>query len=57
MSIGDIEKLIKERLHYLYIFYMGYGAEIEDLILEHQKGCIRGCEKFQYLSVKIDKED
>ena len=29
---------------------MGCGAE-------DQKGCIRGCEEFRYLGVKIDKED
>ena len=26
-------------------------------MLEDQKGCIRGCEEFQYLGVKIDKQD
>ena len=36
---------------------MGCGAETKDLILEDQKGGIRGCEEFQYLGVKIDKED
>ena len=25
-------------------------------MLEDQKGCIRGCEEFKYLKVKIDKE-
>ena len=35
---------------------MGCGAETKDLILEDQKGCIRGCEGFKYLGVKIDKE-
>ena len=25
--------------------------------LEDQKGCIRGCEEFKYLGVKINKED
>ena len=33
------------------------GTETKDLILEDQKGCIRGCEEFKYLGVKIDKED
>ena len=36
---------------------MGCGAETKDLVLEDQKGCIRGCEKFKYLGVKIDKEN
>ena len=36
---------------------MGYGAETKDLILEDQIGCIRGCEEFKYLGVKIDTED
>ena len=35
---------------------MGCGAETKDLILEDQKGCIRGCEELKYLGVKIDKE-
>ena len=38
-------------------FYLGCGAETKDFILEDQKGCIRGCEEFKYLGVKIDKED
>ena len=37
--------------------YIGYGAETKDLILDDQKGCIRGSEEFQYLEIKIDKED
>ena len=36
---------------------MGCGVAIKDLILEDQKGCIRECEEFKYLGVKIDKED
>ena len=36
---------------------MGCGAETKDLILEDQKDCIRGCEEFKYLGVKIGKED
>ena len=36
---------------------MGCGEETKDLILEEQKGCIRGCEECKYLGVKIDKED
>ena len=36
---------------------MGCGAETKDLILVHQKDCIRGCEKFKNLEVRIDKED
>ena len=28
----------------------------KNLILEDQKGCIRECEEFKYLSIKIDKE-
>ena len=31
---------------------MDFGAKTEDLILEDQKGCIRGCEEFKYLRVK-----
>ena len=34
---------------------MGSAAETKDLIFEDQKGCIRGCEEFKYLGVKIDK--
>ena len=33
---------------------MGSGAETKDLIMEEQKGCIRGCEELNYLGVKID---
>ena len=36
---------------------MDCGAEINYLISEDQKGCTRGCEEFEYLGVKIDKED
>ena len=36
---------------------MDCGAETKDLIMEDKKGCIRGCEEFNYLGVKIDKED
>ena len=32
-------------------------TETKDLILEDQKGCIRGCEEFKYLDVKIGKEN
>ena len=38
-------------------FYMGCGNKTEDLILEDQKGFIKGCEEFDYLGVRIDKED
>ena len=27
------------------------GEETNDLVLEDQKGCIRGCEEFEYLKV------
>ena len=37
--------------------YVGCGAETKDLILEDQKGYIRGCEEFKYLGVQIDKEE
>ena len=33
-------------------FYVGCGAETKGLILEGQKGCIRGCKEFKYLGVK-----
>ena len=36
---------------------MGCGAETKHLILKDQKSCIRGCEEFKYLAVKIDKQD
>ena len=36
---------------------MGSGIKTEDLILEDQKGFIRECEEFDYLVVRIDKED
>ena len=36
---------------------MGCGAETKDLILEDQKGCIKGCEGFKYLGIQIYKED
>ena len=36
---------------------MDCGAEAKDLILEDQKGCIRGCEEFEYLGVKIEKKE
>ena len=35
---------------------MGCGAETKHLILEDQKVCIRGCEEFEYLWVKLDKK-
>ena len=38
-------------------FYMGCGIKTEDLIFEEQKGFIKGCEEFDYLRVRIDKED
>ena len=38
-------------------FNMGCGAKTKDLILEDQKACIRGCEEFKYLRLKIPKED
>ena len=38
-------------------FYIGCGAETKHLKLEDQKGFIRGCEEFEYLWLKIDKED
>ena len=38
--------------HFNAIFYIGYGAETNDLILEDQNGCIRGCEEFEYLGSK-----
>ena len=38
-------------------FWVGCEAETKDLILENQKGSIRGCEEFKYWGVKIDKED
>ena len=38
-------------------FYMGCVNKTEDLILEDQKGFIKGCEEFDYLGVRIDKED
>ena len=31
--------------------------QIKGLIFEYQKGCIRECEKFKYLGMKIDKGD
>ena len=36
---------------------MGCGIKAEDLILEDEKGLIKGCEEFDYLGVRIDKED
>ena len=39
------------------IFLHGLGTETKDLKLEDQKCCIRGCEKFQFGGVKINKED
>ena len=38
-------------------FYMGCGIKAEDLILEDQKGFIKGCDGFDYLGVRTDKED
>ena len=38
-------------------FYMGCGIKTEDLILEDEKGLIKGCEELDYLGVRIDKED
>ena len=37
-------------------FYFSQGAEIKELILEDQKGCITGWKEFEYLGVKIDIE-
>jgi hypothetical protein len=34
--------------------YLSCGAETKDLLLEDQKGYIRGCEEFEYLRVKKD---
>ena len=33
------------------------GAETKNLILKDQKYCIRGCEEFKYLGVKIDQDE
>ena len=32
-------------------------AETKDLILVDLTDCIRGCDKFEYFGVKIDKEN
>ena len=37
-------------------FYMSCGAQTKDLILEDQKGCIRGCEEFRNLGEKSIKK-
>lgn len=37
--------------------YMWCGTDSEDLILEDQRGCIKGCEGFEDLGVRTDKED
>ena len=53
-----VRKLLEEydkwglKIHLEKTFYMGCGAETKDLILEDQKGCIRGCEELRYLGVK-----
>ena len=39
------------------LFFMVCGAENKILILGNQKSCIRGCEEYKYLGIKIDKED
>ena len=58
-----IRKLLEEyeqwclKINLEKTLYMGCRAEIKDLILENHKGCVRGCEEFKYLGVKIDKED
>ena len=36
---------------------MGCAIKTEDLILENQKDFIKECEEFDYLGVRIDKED
>ena len=36
---------------------MGCGAKTNGLILDDQKCCIRECEEFEYLGVKVDKRD
>ena len=38
-------------------FQHGLWSRNQRFILEDQKGCIRGCEKFNYLGVKIVKMD
>ena len=40
-----------------YMGSLGCGNKTEDLILGDQKGFIKGCEEFDYLGVRIDKED
>ena len=46
----------KNEFKKLFIFTWECGTETKDIILEDQKGCIRGCEEFEYLGIKIDKE-
>ena len=36
---------------------MRCSVETAHFILEDQESCIRGCEEFQYLGVKIGKEE
>ena len=48
--MGFVNKFRKYFLHGLW------SRNQRFLILEDQKGCIRGCEEFKYLGVKIDKE-
>ena len=38
-------------------FYMGCGTETKYVILEDRKHCIKECKKFEFLGVKLDKED
>ena len=38
-------------------FLVELWSRNQNLIFEDQEGCIRGCEEFKYLELKIDKED
>ena len=53
-----MEQIYSARIHELARCHLIITIILtKDLTLENQKGCIRVCEEFKFLGVKIDKED
>ena len=58
MVLGRLMKVRFIEIHQVFKNKKRSGTFITEqyLILKEQKGCIRGCDEFEYLGVKIDKE-
>ena len=47
-----VSRLLFSRIRELYINF-----NVFQIYLEDERNCIRGCEEFKYLGVKVDEED